>query len=295
MNIFEGLAYLRGMEDISFCCLLEVSYYKDEYGNVYFHSNYDFSDPFKEMVDLGDNTYFLAKEDFERYAEYEILVTDLSEEKAGLERLSDTRRPYYRMRGRSVTEDQAFEIIRRTDSFFSIYIDEIRQHKDFLHACNFNNWLIMKNHYPDGYGWIHVDGKVGCNAITQKFPTLEDFCEEWFFKLRAFPYLDLVIAITDWDEEPWSPDDKFEDAVVLGIYVHDKCIEILNKQDTLAKYQEYDEKYGQDPERFESEYYMKHGITQVNEAYLRKCIEAYGLNPDEELEKVPEYVWKERR
>ena len=295
MNIFEGLAYLRGMEDISFCCLLEVSYYKDEYGNVYFHSNYDFSDPFKEMVDLGDNTYFLAKEDFERYAEYEILVTDLSEEKAGLERLSDTRRPYYRMRGRSVTEDQAFEIIRRTDSFFSIYIDEIRQHKDFLHACNFNNWLIMKNHYPDGYGWIHVDGKVGCNAITQKFPTLEDFCEEWFFKLRAFPYLDLVIAITDWDEEPWSPDDKFEDAVVLGIYVHDKCIEILNKQDTLAKYQEYDEKYGQDPERFESEYYMKHGITQVNEADLRKCIEAYGLNPDEELEKVPEYVWKERR
>lgn len=295
MNIFECFAYLRSVDSTSFGYLCEVCYYKDEYGNVYFDSNYDLSDSFKEMVDLGHNTYFLAKENFDRYAEYEILVTDLNREKASLEKLSCVRRPYYRMRGRSVTKEQAFEIIRRTDSFFSIYMDEIGYHEDFVHACNFNNWLIMRNHYPDGYGWIHVDGKVGCNAITQKYPTVEEFCKEWFFKLKAFPYLDLVIAVTDWDEEPWSPDEKFEDAVVLGIYVHDKCIEILNKQDTLAKYQEYDEKYGQNPERFEPDYYMKHGITQVNEAYLRRCIEAYGLNSDEELEKVPEHAWKERR
>lgn len=39
-------------------------------------------------------------------------------------------------------------------------IDEIGYHKDFVHTCNFNNWLIMKNHYPDGYGWIHVEGKA---------------------------------------------------------------------------------------------------------------------------------------
>ncbi len=138
MNIFECLVYLRSVDDTSFGYPLEISYYKDEYGNVYFDSNYDLTDLFKEMVDLGHNTYFLAKENFDRYAEYEILVTDLNREKASLEKLSCVRRPYYRMRGRSVTKEQAFEIIRRTDSFFSIYMDEIGYHEDFVHACNFS-------------------------------------------------------------------------------------------------------------------------------------------------------------
>ena len=31
---------------------------------------------------------------------------------------SDVRRPHYRMRGKPVTPEQAFEIICRTDSFF---------------------------------------------------------------------------------------------------------------------------------------------------------------------------------
>ena len=36
----------------------------------------------------------------------------------------------------------------------------------------------------------------------------------------------------------------------------------------------------------------KNGIVQVDEAYLRKCIESYGLDPDEELSKVRPYIWK---
>ena len=30
----------------------------------------------------------------------------------------NVKRPYFRMRGRPVTEEQAFDIIRRTDTFF---------------------------------------------------------------------------------------------------------------------------------------------------------------------------------
>ena len=115
---------------------------------------------------------------------------------------------------------------------------------------------------------------------------------EWFYKLKSFPYLDLVIGITNWDEISWDEDDTFEKAIQMGIYVHDKCIELLNKQNAWAKYQEYDEKYGADPERFETDYYQKNGIVQVDEAYLRKCIESYGLDPDEELSKVRPYIWK---
>ena len=150
----------------------------------------------------------------------------------------------------------------------------------------------MKNHYPKGYGWIHADGTVGANAITQKWPTMIELVTEWFYKLKSFPYLDLVIGITNWDEISWDEDDTFEKAIQMGIYVHDKCIELLNKQNAWAKYQEYDKKYGADPERFETDYYQKNGIVQVDEAYLRKCIESYGLDPDEELSKVRPYIWK---
>ena len=81
-------------------------------------------------------------------------------------------------------------------------METIGNRKEFVRCINFDNWLIMKNHYPKGYGWIHADGTVGANAITQKWPTLKEFVEEWFYKLKAFPYLDLVIGITNWDETP---------------------------------------------------------------------------------------------
>lgn len=145
------------------------------------------------------------------------------------------RRPYYRMRGKPVTEDQAFDIIRRTDNFFQD-IDEIERYRDYIHCINFDNWLIHKNHHPRGYGWIHADGTVGCNAITQKYPNIEEFIDEWICKLINFPYLDLVIAVTSWNEAPyryWKDEDfrkewemknhdkEFYNDVFTGIYVHD--------------------------------------------------------------------------
>ena len=64
------------------------------------------------------------------------------------------------MRGKPVTKEQAFELIRRTDNFFA-GINEIRYSGDFVSAVNFSNHLIHKNHFPQGYGWIHADGTVG--------------------------------------------------------------------------------------------------------------------------------------
>ena len=36
-------------------------------------------------------------------------------------------------------------------------MDAINCHKDFIGSLNFDNWLIMQNHYPQGYGWLHTD------------------------------------------------------------------------------------------------------------------------------------------
>ena len=245
-----------------------------------------------------DDTDLIPKEVFDRFCEYSI--TAAQDER--FSELDDVRRPYYRMRGKPVTKEQAFDIIRRTDEFLAqdIDVEKIRFHKDFVGGGYFNNWLIAKNHYPQGYGWIHVDGTVGGNAITQKYPEIEELVQEWLLKLMAFPYLNLIIAITNWNEcspaewEERKPreDETFENAVILGIRIHDKSVELLNREDTLKCYQEYDSKYGQPAEKFEPRYYQDHHLTQVDEAYLRRCIESYGLNADKELKQIPEYIWK---
>ena len=143
----------------------------------------------------GDDYIFISKEDCDKYNEYEIIIPD------GLDYDGNVRRPYYRMRGKPVTKEQAFELIRRTDNFFA-GINEIRRSGDFVGCGYFDNWLIHKNHYPRGYGWVHTDGTIGTNAITQKYMVLYKFIAEWFQKLLKFPYLDLVIGITCWNEMP---------------------------------------------------------------------------------------------
>ena len=202
------------------------------------------------------------------------------------------------MRGKPVTREQAFELIRRTDNFFA-GINEIRYSGEFVGCDYFDNWLIHKNHYPRGYGWVHTDGTIGTNAITQKYPELYEFVLEWFQKLFKFPYLDLVIGITCWNELPnalWKDlsnkakcremelsDEIFFSGVVLGIYIHDKTLEVLTPKKTIRKYKEYAKRYEKNKEVYIPEYYQENGIVQVDLPYARRCIEAYGLNADEIL------------
>lgn len=210
------------------------------------------------------------------------------------------RRPYYRMRGKKVTAEQAFDIIRRVDNIFRL-TDAIQNHPDYIGSLNFDSWIFDRHHYPQHYGWIHADGTVGCDGITQKYPDIDEFIAEWFIKMMAFPYLDLVIAVTDWDETPPSassgftykcnPYDRtiptFEESIVCGIWVHNPVLEIMGPKRTVKKYAEYVKLY-EDKNRVKylSEYYQDNGIVQADENYLKRCIEAYGLNADEELRKI---------
>ena len=284
----------------------------DEGGNlhIYYPQQYDEKIYyFRDLVDSGNHWNkedydFMVKEEYERLKEYEILMPEDEEPD-----VSYVRRPYYRMRGKSVTREQAFDIIRRTDNFFNFEIPEIEEHDDFVGGINFDNWLIQKNHYPRGYGWIHVDGTIGANTLTQKFPKTIEFFFEWLKYLMKFPYLDLMIAITDCNESPsgylefeeWEGrfeekgfDPYFYKTIVMGVYVHDKKIEILKEKDAEKKYREYDALYENDRQKFESDYYEKNKIEQVDLSYLKKCIESYGLDADKILEKIPSYIWKDK-
>lgn len=291
MNIFD---YLLGKkkDNIIF----------DDLGNAYLYYDAEISASYIDNFMIRTPEYlFLEREKYEALCSYEIILPD-----SGDIDFSFARRPYYRMRGVPVTKEQAFEIIRRTDVIFH-GIPEVCYHPDYVGDINFNNWLVHQNHSPRGYGWIHVDGTVGSNAITQKYPSTNEFVREWLRNLIAFPYLDLIIAVTYWDEIPpdcldsiyqgvaernferKEYDGDFYKAINGGIYVHDHTIQIMDSVDTMLKYKEYDALYGKDRAKFIPEYYENNGIKQVDLAYLRRCIEAYGVDADTALSKVIKY------
>ncbi len=277
----------------------------DEGGNYYIYNYRDVMDracmewlfDWIACVDQVD-FMFIKKDDMDRLNEYEIIIPD-----EHLEYQTYTRRPYYRMRGKKVTEEQAFEIIRRTDHYFGGFeTREIFMHKDYIGCWNFDNWLINRDHFPFGYGWIHTDGTVGCNAITHKYPNAMSYVGEWLQKLMHFPYLDLMIAVTSWDEIPYwewdlreaagnskyekyfeAPeyDQDFLNAIEVGIYVHDKTIEIMEPKKAAKKYREYEAKYGDtNREKYRDNYYGENQIAQVDQEYLRRCFERYGIDPE---------------
>lgn len=299
MNILEYC--LQGVTDRDSAIMF------DEAGNCYLSSEFiDSSDILREMhkVLFQDMEYaewsLVTVDKYKEILEYEIIVDEDVKEYD-----TEVRRPYYRMRGTKVTEEQAFDIIRRADNFFRFNINTIQEHIDYIGSLNFDNWIFDKHHHPYQYGWVHVDGTIGCNAITQKYPSIDEFISEWFIKMMAFPYLDLVIAITDWNELPpyvWEaicnsnhfnnpykkenfPD--FLEHIDCGIWVHDKVLEIMKPKRTVKKYVEYAKLYeDKTKERYLSHYYNDNGIIQADVRYLKKCIEAYGLNADEEFSKI---------
>lgn len=152
---------------------------------------------------------------------------------------------------------------------------------------NFDNALI------DGiFGWIHPDGTIGANGMMGKYPEIEEFLEEWTEYLVHFPYLDLIVAVTCYNERPdVFPDSTFEDAVEIGIYVHDKKVEILNKEDTLRIYAEYDALYGQPSEKFEPDYFAEWS-RPIDVSYLKRCIDSYGPCTEEEWREIKKEYYK---
>ena len=254
---------------------------------------------------IDDDLYFISKSECDKFKQYDFIVPDNIEYDANI------RRPYYRMRGKPVTEEQAFDIIRRTDTFFNPLIPP-NIISSFIWSCNFHNSLIENYNKSCCCGWIHTDGTVGCNATAYGCLEINAFLEEWLEKLINFPYLDLVIAITKWNEIPdavnnadWGSDffqkqlyeyaeydAQFYDAVVLGIYVHDKTVEILKPTDAIEKYKEYASLYEKERKIYIPELYGDVVTKQIDLSFAKKCIEANGLLLETALSEVPEYVWR---
>lgn len=250
----------------------------------------------------GERSFLLTEETLQILQRFHLVIDP---EVVGM---VHARRPYFRMRGRPVMEEQAFDILRRTN-IPPTYDNKMERYpwKDLVYNGGFldNKWCGW---IPRG--WVLPDGTVGMNNHSSiKYPYESEIVTEIIRFGLTFPYLDLVIAITDWDEAPdyardayfgkvgdgytYDGDDEvfqredypdFLEHVILGVWLHGDTVELMAPERAREKYAEYNRLYGgPDEEIFKEFYYKNRGLRPVDLAYLKRLIRAHGLDPEEVL------------
>lgn len=181
------------------------------------------------------------------------------------------RKPACWTRGKPVTPEQAFEIIRATDTFF-IFSEQ-----------TVSTYMLSTDWFQSfDYGWCRPDGRIGVDDITGKWPCGDDVIEDGTTLLSVFPFLDLVGIIWDSDEESGFFPEKIEadpPQVEWGFHFHDNTIELLESKTAWERFCDYQTRYGEDPLTYMRGYNEKAGESWVDIDYLKRCLQANGL-PD---------------
>lgn len=196
------------------------------------------------------------------------------------------RRPAFWMRGKPVTPEQAKEIIRRTDRYFSWESEKLglgEYPPGFLPMHLFQcNWFFH-NHFPAMYGWCRPDGRIGLDGITGTYPELEELLGDALQLVTVFPELDLVLLLWNCEEtyafEPGQLALHGMPTPEFGMRLHDRRIELLAPKTAWEVFCRYQARYGEDPVSYLSHYNETRGLRWVDLAYLQDCIRAYGGDP----------------
>lgn len=167
----------------------------------------------------------------------------------------DCRRPFYKIRGTKITEEQAMEIISKTDTAFLYDIDET-SYSDRVCGYLFDNIWFNHGTWETSGGWCYPTGEIYEDGISLiKYPSVETFIGEMITFAENFAFLDMVIAVTNWNEIPdeeWDdidlydeegnwvdPYSKYKEHIQFLLHLHNQMIDIYSKEDAVEKYEEY--------------------------------------------------------
>lgn len=172
------------------------------------------------------------------------------------------------IKGDKITEEQALEIIRRTDSFFHGFagnnhefnnkaykiikrpnIDDrdeylFEDYWDDVKEWN-NKWNLLDTHYLANHwisssyiygphGWCHPNGIIEYHYNIGKYPEVEEVFNELCMYAKEFPFLNMTVTLMS-DEECID-----ESEPLVSMKVVNGCVDFI---DTLSKdelnYKEY--------------------------------------------------------
>ena len=162
--------------------------------------------------------------------------------------------------GKKIHEDQALEIIRRTDAFFDFFqcgnnhdfIDEVKRILRFppdpydvkisyeeganrfsLIEKRLEDWGVVKTQYVENnwiscsfiggpHGWCHPDGKIGYADNVGKWPAAEEVYDDWAKIAEAFPFLEIEATLMSGES---GEDDTYP---VVSFLVRNGKVEVVD-------------------------------------------------------------------
>ena len=244
---------------------------------------------------LYDNSHFdelIAKGYYEELSKIRVKI-----EEDCLEYDPCARRPFYKLRGKSVTEEQAVEIIARTDEVFEFDLRKQRDSEKFISMTHIRNFWLVKDFFPPSHGWIHPSGLVGGNGITDKYPTFGQLMADVVDLKLAFPHLEFILAVSEWDEIPpeaWEDPNRhkkpeedyqgFEEVIEIVFHSHDDVIEAFTKTKGTKAWKKWKPVYEQgirNTRIYTSEYYYDKKENPVSREFLEKCMRVHGLTVED--------------
>ena len=236
-----------------------------------------------------------------------------SEERVGLEQLSDIpgfewidedsfvdmeKHPYFRMRGKRVTKEQAFDIISRES------VDKrnqfIKRAENIIEESPALQFTEIKLHHTSRFDWIRSwidpDGAVGeTNYCAWKYPDGLRLMEEHMLNAKRYPFLKYVIVYTMHDavsrEDLYYEDGIFhdiEDTIFWGgfeyaLWVHDGGVERVDRDKAKELYELYQSEYPCE-EMFMRDDWNKYIKPYLDEEYVLRLSKAWKQLEEERAE-----------
>ncbi len=118
-------------------------------------------------------------------------------------------RPYYMVRGKSITPDQVRVVLLseypmlRNKKSWDLYCQTDDPGDDMARRDPFGMIFPYKSFLPGANGWLRESGEIGGNIHSSvKFPGFEEIMPLWLRLAVRFPFLDMAIGYTDYNENP---------------------------------------------------------------------------------------------
>lgn len=199
--------------------------------------------------------------------------------------------PAYWLRGKTLTREQALNIISNVDKIFYV------KNKDYVETNMFStDWFGEKTRY----GWCRPDGRVGLDATAVQNSTINTYIVDGINLLHHFPYVDLVFIVWGSYGEKLFDDkladmlsSKIGDYIDFGVHIHDNTIEILNGNRAWKLFKKYNNLYGQSPVTYMKDYYYVVDEKVCDIEYLEKCLQINRINPELKNDYMNKIIYNE--
>ncbi len=126
------------------------------------------------------------------------MIKELDEEIC--RKLSNVRRPLVLVRGKPITVEQTMQLITGEEALFSEAMDDacrpgLGRRTRALEGIFYSPGNVRPS------TWVYADGTIGGNMVSRyKYPELDEILDGYMHLGKQYPFLDMVISYTMYDE-----------------------------------------------------------------------------------------------